>query len=389
MATGTGVAVKGFNRPHEELIERAVLVQLIPFSQSQDEAADSLAELERLADTAGVVVVGHVTQRRRYPTPQFLVGEGKLQEIQLACRHAESNLIITDNDLSPVQVNNLDQSLGIHVIDRTELILQIFARRASSATAKAQVELAQLEYLVSRIPVSSKQQRFQGGIGMRGPGESPLQLRNDPMRKRIKELKVKLEGLRARGRRTRERQRWPSVSLVGYTNAGKSTLLNALSSAGAYVDDRLFATLDVKTRQVYLGQERLALLSDTVGFIRHLPHGLVASFRSTLDVAVESDMLVLVVDAGDPHSADHLRVVRETLAGIGADAVPTLLVLNKMDSLDSDARACCTAAFPGGIQVSARSGEGLLALKEALREKLEHCGAYLAPVPPPIRPWEA
>lgn len=377
------------HRPQEEGLERAVLVQLIPASQSPDEAADSLGELERLSDTAGVVVAGHVTQRRRHPTPQFLVGEGKLQEIQLACQHADANLIITDNELTPVQVNNLDRSLGIKVIDRTELILQIFARRASSATAKAQVELAQLEYLVSRIPVSRKQQRFQGGIGMRGPGESPLQLRNDPMRKRIKELKGKLEVLRLRGRRTRERQRWPTASLVGYTNAGKSTLLNALSSARAYVDDRLFATLDVKTRQVYLGPSRQVLLSDTVGFIRHLPHGLVASFRSTLDVAVESDILLLVLDAGDPHRADHLRVVHETLREIGADQVPTLLVLNKMDCVEPEAREDCAAAFPEAIAVSARTGEGLPALKEVLRMRLEGCGSYLAPVPPPVPPWEA
>ena len=380
--------MKQYSRPQEEAIERAVLVQLIPASQPPEEAFDSLAELRRLADTAGVVVAGHVTQRRRHPTPQFLVGEGKLQEIQLACRHADANLIITDNDLTPVQVNNLDQSLGIKVIDRTELILQIFARRASSATAKVQVELAQLEYLVSRIPVSRKQQRFQGGIGMRGPGESPLQLRNDPMRKRIKELKAKLEILRARGRRTRDRQQWPTASLVGYTNAGKSTLLNALSSAGAYVDDRLFATLDVKTRQIYLGPDRQVLLADTVGFIRHLPHGLVASFRSTLDVAVESDILLLVLDAGDSHREDHLRVVHATLREIGADQVPTLLVLNKMDNVDPEDGQRCADIFPEAIAVSARTGEGLPALKLALRERLEDCGVYLAPVPPPSPPWE-
>jgi GTPase len=380
--------VKGYQRPQEEAIERAILVQLVPASQSVEEAADSLSELERLADTAGVVVAGRVTQRRRSPTPQFLVGEGKLQEIQLACQHAEANLIITDNDLTPVQVNNLDRSLGIRVIDRTELILQIFARRASSATAQAQVELAQLEYLVSRIPVSSKQQRFQGGIGMRGPGESPLQLRNDPMRRRIKELKQKLAVLRERGQRTRERRPWPMVSLVGYTNAGKSTLLNALSSAGAYVDDRLFATLDVKTRQVYLGPGRQVLLSDTVGFIRHLPHGLVASFRSTLDVAVESDMLLLVLDASDLHREDHLVVARDTLREIGAEHVPELLVWNKLDRISPDARDALLAATPGAVGVSARMGQGLPALKVALLERLEVGGSYLLPVLPPVPPWE-
>jgi GTP-binding protein HflX len=380
--------MKTYRHPHEEQIERAVLVQLIPETQSPDEAADSIRELERLADTAGVVVAGHVTQRRKHPSPQFLLGSGKLQDVQLACRHADANVIITDNDLTPVQVNNLDRSLGIRVIDRTELILQIFARRASSATAKAQVELAQLEYLVSRIPVSRKQQRFQGGIGMRGPGESPLQLRNAPMRKRIKELKEKLLTMRSRGQRTRARQRYPKVSLVGYTNAGKSTLLNALSSADAYVDDRLFATLDVKTRQVYLGPNRHVLLSDTVGFIRHLPHGLVASFRSTLDVAVESDILLIVLDASDPHREDHFAIVKETLKEIEAGVVPSLIVLNKLDRVQADVRGSLFAVFPDAICVSAQTGQGISKLKQELLVRLEQEKVYAGPDPLPTKPWE-
>ena len=265
--------------------ERALLVQVTTRRQSKAAAEDSIRELERLADTAGATVVGVITQRRDRPTPGLLVGEGKVGDIQLACRHADANVVIVDNELSPVQVNNLDLALGVKVIDRTELILQIFARRASSAESQTQVELAQLEYLVSRIPVSRKQQRFQGGIGMKGPGESPLQLRNAPMRRRMKELRQKLQSIQKRRRRTRVRRPWPLVSLVGYTNAGKSTLLNSLSSAGAYVDDRLFATLDTKTRLLRLDAGRDVLLSDTVGFIRRLPHGLVASFQSTLDVA--------------------------------------------------------------------------------------------------------
>ena len=206
---------RSIHESFSERTERALLVQVILGRRGKEEAAESLSELERLADTAGAVVVGRITQRRDRPTPALFVGEGKLSDIQLACRRAEADLIIFDNDLSAVQVNNLDISLGIKVIDRTELILQIFARRARSAEAQIQVELAQLQYLVSRIPVSERQQRFQGGIGMRGPGESPLQLRNEPMRRQIKALKRKLETIRKRHERTRVRRPWPVSRPLG------------------------------------------------------------------------------------------------------------------------------------------------------------------------------
>jgi len=360
--------------------ERALLVQVTTPRQSKSEAEDSIHELERLTDTAGALVVGVVTQRRDRPTPGFLVGEGKVGEIQLACRQADANVVIVDNELTAAQVNNLDLALGIRVIDRTELILQIFARRASSAQSRTQVELAQLEYLVSRIPVSSKQQRFQGGIGMKGPGESPLQLRNAPMRKRISELRRKLDAIQQHHRRTRVRRPWPLVSMVGYTNAGKSTLLNALASAGAYVDDRLFATLDTKTRLLHLGEGREVLLSDTVGFIRHLPHGLVASFRSTLDVASEADLLLVVADASHPHVEDHLAVVQETLVEIGADAVPLLLLLNKFDLVkDAADRLRLGQAFPEALAISAREESGLSALKAVVLSRLEQDGRFVKP----------
>jgi GTP-binding protein HflX len=348
--------------------ERAILVQAILGRTDRDEAGDSLQELERLADTAGAVVVGSITQRRGRPHPGFFIGEGKLAEIQLACRRAQANLVIFDNELSPVQVNNLDLALGIKVIDRTEVILQIFARRARSAEAQIQVELAQLQYLVSRIPVSQKQHRFTGGIGMRGPGESPLQLRNAPMRRRIRDLKEKLEKVQERQRQARLRRPWPLVCLVGYTNAGKSTLLNAFTSADAYVDDRLFATLDTKTRLVYMEPGRNILLTDTVGFIRHLPHGLVASFRSTLDVAAEADLLLVVAEASHGRVADHLKVVQETLEEIGASTVPQLLLLNKCDLLSPEDLARVCAAYPGGVPVSARSGLGLDKVKELISD---------------------
>jgi len=352
-------------------VERALLVQVICGRWSREEAADSLQELERLADTAGAEVVGSVTQKRERPTPSLFVGEGKLAEIQLACQRAKALVIIFDNELSSVQVNNLDLALGIKVIDRTELILQIFARRALSAEAQIQVELAQLQYLLSRIPVSEKQQRFQGGIGMRGPGESPLQLRNAPMRRRIRELKKKLDAIRQRRERTRSRRPWPLVSLVGYTNAGKSTLLNAFAPDSAYVDDRLFATLDTKTRLVRLSDGRRILMTDTVGFIRNLPHGLVASFRSTLDVAAEADLLLVVLDAGHLRVQDHLQVVNETLRQIGAHDVPALLLFNKCDAPAArERRSELVQAYPEALFISALDGTGLPELDAELMKRL-------------------
>ena len=210
--------------------------------------------------------------------PAFYVGEGKLDEIQILCREKGPNLIIFDDELSPTQVNKLDGMLGIKVIDRTELILQISARRASSEESQAQVELAQLQYVEHWVP-DQRQSRSGAGIGMRGPGETPLQVHKATMRQRMKPLKQKLERIGARRGKTREHRNLPSVCLVGYTNAGKSTLLNALTGADIYVDDRLFATLDTTTRLVHLGLGQEVLVSDTVGFIRHLPHRLVASFR--------------------------------------------------------------------------------------------------------------
>lgn len=347
--------------------ERALLVQVILGRQSRESAQDSLEELERLSDTAGAVVVGSIAQRRPQPTPRYLVGEGKVEDIKLACRQANANLVIFDNDLSPVQVNNLDLALGVKVIDRTEVILQIFARRARSAEAQIQVELAQLEYLVSRLPISEKQARFTGGIGMRGPGESPLRLRNEPMRRRIRDLREKLAAIRDRRQRSRARRPWLSVSLVGYTNAGKSTILNVLSAAGAYVDDRLFATLDTKSRLIRLPGGRDVMVTDTVGFIRHLPHGLVASFRSTLDVVREADLLLHVADAGHPYVREHCEVVFDTLKEIEAGNVPSILVLNKCDQPAAQAALPgLLAVFPEAVPISALKGEGIAELKEKI-----------------------
>jgi GTP-binding protein HflX len=342
--------------------ERALLVQAIIGRQDINEAADSIVELERLADTAGARSLGGITQRRDHPDAAFFIGQGKLSEIQLACRASGANLVIFDNDLSPVQVNNLDLAIGVKVIDRTELILQIFARRARTAEAQTQVELAQLQYLASRIPVSQKQHRFTGGIGMRGPGESPFQLRRAPMMARITVLKRKLKEMQKRRERTRERRPWPVVALVGYTNAGKSTLLNTLTAAEAYVDDRLFATLDTKSRLLYLSPSLKVMLTDTVGFIRHLPHGLVASFRSTLEEIRDSDLLLIVAEASHPHVHDHLRVVQDTLAEMRADNTRRLLIMNKADQVED--RSALARDYPEAIFISALNKDGLRELKE-------------------------
>ena len=347
--------------------ERALLIQVIIGHHSREEAADSLAELERLADTAGAIVLGSITQRRDRPDAGFFIGQGKLAEIQLAGREAQANLLIFDNELSPIQVNNIDLAAGIKVIDRTELILQIFARRARTAESQIQVELAQLQYLASRIPVSVKQARFSGGIGMRGPGESPFQLHRTPITARITILKRKLKEIQKRRTLTRERRPWPVACLVGYTNAGKSTLLNSLTAAAAYVDDRLFATLDTKSRLVYLPDRRQVMLTDTVGFIRHLPHGLVASFRSTLEEIGEADLLLVVADASHCYVREQIQIVQATLKDMQAETIPTLLLFNKADQ--PEARACLADLkheYPEALVVSALERQGLAMLKERM-----------------------
>ncbi len=356
--------------PHDiqkDMTERALLVHVIVGKQQKREAQNSLEELERLADTAGAEIVGSITQHRSRPTASFFIGEGKLADIQLACRKTDANLVVFNNELSPVQVNNLDLALGIKVIDRTELILQIFARRASSAEAQIQVELAQLQYLVSRVPASVKQHRFHGGIGMRGPGESPFQLRAAPMRKRIQALKKKLVKIQERRKRTRKQRGLPLVCLVGYTNAGKSTLLNGLAAAAAYVDDRLFATLDTKTRLVHVEEGKKILITDTVGFIRDLPHGLVASFHSTLEEVAEADLLLLVLDASSPSVPEHIKVVRETLADIGASEVPSVVLLNKTDRQSAEQHlGGLRRQFGDALSISALRRQGLDEVKKRI-----------------------
>jgi GTP-binding protein HflX len=356
--------------------ETAVLAQLVHARMNPLEAEDSLMELGRLADTAGIQVCDQITQNRPKPDGATLFGKGKVEDLKNLLQEKKAGIVIFDNPLSAFQQFNLAKALNARVMDRTELILQIFARRARSSEAQTQVELAQLQFLLARIPETAAQQRFKGGIGMKGPGESRLQVRNAPMRKRISELKKRLEEIHKRNTATASvKRQWPVVSLVGYTNAGKSTLLNALAPRSeAYVDDRLFATLDTKTRLVWLRQNSQVLLTDTVGFIRNLPHSLIASFKSTLDVAVQADLLLIVVDASYPHVHDHLKVCYDTIKEIGAEKVPALLILNKCDKGSSDISVLhVTEHYPQAIPVSATTGYGLDTLKQSILQELQKC----------------
>lgn len=356
-------------------VERAILAQVVHAKMDVAEAADSLLELQRLTDTAGLEIAGQLTQNRLKPDGGTMFGTGKVEDLKSLVEAKGADTVIFDNELNAIQSYNLTKALNARVMDRTEIILEIFARRARSAEAQLQVELARLQFQLSRIMVTESQQRFKGGIGMKGPGESHLQLRNAPLRRRVSELKKRLEEIRKRQTaHDSVKRKWPIVSLVGYTNAGKSTLLNVLSGADAYIDDRLFATLDTKTRLAWLNPTRQILLTDTVGFIRNLPHGLIASFRSTLNVAAQADLLLLVVDAAYPRVEDHIAVCAATLAEIGAQDVPSLLVLNKCDRGSADnAVTHITEKYPQAIPVSAHTGYGIPLLKQAIIEELQKC----------------
>ncbi len=315
--------------------DRAILVSAPIGDIPQKLIDEHLEELGRLADTAGAVVVGTLQQRLRSPHPRTYIGEGKLLELKELVSSSEADLIIFDEELNPAQGKNLETAVSCRVVDRPELILDIFATRARSKEARLQVELAQLEYLLPRLKrMWTHLSRIRGGIGLRGPGETQLETDRRLIGTRIADLKRKLAHV-AKARATQRKSRYGQFrcALVGYTNAGKSSLLKALSGSDLFIEDRLFATLDSATRTVELDSSHEALVTDTVGFIRKLPHHLVASFRSTLEEADEADFLLHVVDSSHPDWEEHVEVVDGVLAELGLGEQPQVLVFNKVDKL--------------------------------------------------------
>lgn len=329
----------------------------------------SLEELARLADTAGARVLETVRQKRGTIHPATFIGKGKLEEVKALAESVDADMVIFDDDLSPAQMRNLEKALGCKVVDRSELILDIFARRARTRESRLQVELAQLEYMLPRLTGMWKHlERQAGGIGTRGPGETQLETDRRLVRERISRLKRELEAVeRERETQRRRRRREFRAAIVGYTNAGKSTLFNALTRAKVFVEDRLFATLDSTTRQLVSPTRQVVLLTDTVGFIRKLPHHLVASFHSTLVEAIEADLLLHVVDASDPYFRRQISAVEEVLEDIIETPRPTTLVFNKIDRVtDPMILEGLRVEYPGSFAISARTGDGLDALRDFL-----------------------
>ena len=361
--------------PRDELtvrLERAFLVS-VALADRPWIGAEPLEELRGLATTAGAIVVGGILQRRLKPHPGTYVGKGKLAELQQQAEAAEADVIIFDNDLSPSQVRNLEKATSTKVLDRSELILDIFATRARSAEARLQVELAQLEYSLPRLrQMWTHLGRHAGGIGTRGPGETQLEEDRRLVDLRVRDLKHKLVEVQARKEReVRSRSEEHTVSLVGYTNAGKSTLMNRLTGAGVHVEDKLFSTLDTRTRQWHLKEWGRVLLSDTVGFIRDLPHHLIASFKATLEEARRARLLLHVVDASDEPAEEQIKSVNAVLKELNCSEKPTLLVLNKIDRLtDPTQLHVLTKHHPKAVAVSAATGAGMDELREAVIEAL-------------------
>src|SRR5215475_12553888 len=338
------------------------------------EADEELAEVEELARTAGVEPVGRVVQHRARPVRRTYVGKGKLEELKERYGAVEAECLLVDDELDPVQQRFLEDALKARVVDRTQLILDIFAQHAVTSEGKLQVELAQLEYNLPRMRgMWQHLERLGGGVGTRGPGETQLETDRRLARRRVSLLRRRLRGLgqqRSTRRKSRRRSQTPTVALAGYTNVGKSTLLNALTGAGASVDDRLFETLDPTTRS-FDHDGRRYLVTDTVGFIRRLPHQLVEGFAATLEETLAADLVLHVVDASadEERMEEMVAAVDSVLADVGADELPVEIVLNKIDLVDPLKRRRLTNRFPGAPQVSASTGEGLDSLREALARR--------------------
>ena len=358
-------------------LERVVLVSVWT-TGSEVSAGNSIAELKLLAETAGSQVLEGLIQRRDRPDPATYIGRGKVAELRDVVIATGADTVICDGELTLAQLRNLEDRVGVKVIDRTALILDIFAAHAKSAEGKAQVELAQLQYLKQRLRGwggnLSRQVggRASGGVGIggRGPGETKLETDRRRINSRIAKLRGSLREMdttRETKRAERRRHQVPSVAIVGYTNAGKSSLLNRLTGAGVLVDDALFATLDPTTRRTAAADGRVYTLTDTVGFVRHLPHDLVEAFASTLEESTHADLLMHVVDGSDPDPIGQINAVRAVLADIGAAEIPELIVINKVDRAAAETLSMLHAGYPGAVFVSARTGKGI----ERLRTTIE------------------
>ena len=353
--------------------ESAILVGVeLPKSET---ARDNLEELAGLVETAGAEVVGLLTQKRQVPDQTTYLGKGKVEQLELMIRATDADVVIFDNNLSPAQIRNLENELKVKVLDRTEVIFDIFSTRAQTHEARLAVELAQLEYSLPRLKrMWSHLSRIKAGVGMRGPGEKQLETDRRLVEKRISDLRGELNQVqRRKEREVAARADRMTVSLVGYTNAGKSTLLNKLTGADVLAEDKLFATLDTRTRRWQLPGWGPVLLSDTVGFIRDLPHSLIASFKATLEEARQADLLLHVADASNPAALDQIKAVYDVLEELGINQKDTILVLNQIDAITEDgALDRLKERYPSAIAISARSGEGLNRLGIAVSEALTH-----------------
>jgi GTP-binding protein HflX len=354
--------------------ERIVLVGVAATAADEEVTERSLDELALLVDTAGADAVERVIQRRHHPDPATFIGKGKVLEVLELCEAVDADTVVFDDELTPAQQYNLEKVLGRSAIDRTAVILDIFGQNAHSQEGKAQVLLAMMRYRLPRLRGKGLNMSQQGGgIGTRrGPGETQLEIDRRRLLRQINKLERDLKTIdhqRQTQRKARRRSRAKSVAIVGYTNAGKSTLLNRLTEAGVLVEDRLFATLDATTRRLELPGGEGVLLTDTVGFITKLPHGLVEAFKSTLELVAEADLLVHVVDASSVDPDAHIGAVRSVLAEIGADEVPELIAFNKAD-LDADGARRAVRTHPGSVAISARTGEGIDDLLHAVGDRL-------------------
>ncbi len=348
--------------------EKAVLIAV---DTGEYDCDISLDELEELAETAGAEVVGRMSQKRDKPDSGTFLGSGRLEELGDFCKNNEVDLVIADSELAPAQLRNIEKATEVRVIDRTTLILDIFAERARSNEGKLQVELAQLRYSLPRLMgQGTKLSRLGGGIGTRGPGETKLESDRRHIRRRIKALEDEFDALEKRrslARARREKDGVETVVIVGYTNAGKSTLMNTLTEAGVLAQDKLFATLDPTSRALVLPDGRRVMLIDTVGFIRRLPHHLVEAFKSTLEEAVCAKVILNVCDASDPECAEHLKVTNDLLEELGCSGKPIIPVFNKCDLPQADEAAM---RLPGAVNISALEGKGLDELLDAVAKAL-------------------